>query len=107
MGGDATMRTETRRAGAGTAAGLAAAVALAAAPAAAQEGETFKIGVVTFLSGQAAQSFGVPAWDGGKMLVEKLNAGEVPAPYDTIGFGGMQIEAVVIDEAGGATVQVQ
>ena len=89
------------------AAALAAAVAIGAAPAVAQEGETFKIGVVTFLSGQAAQSFGVPAWDAGKLLIEKLNAGEAPAPYDQVGFGGMQIEAVVIDEAGGATTQVQ
>lgn len=101
------MAAEIRRAGARAAAGLAATMAIGAGPAAAQEGETFKIGVVTFLSGQAAQSFGVPAWDGGKMLVEKLNAGEVPAPYDTVGFGGMKIEPVVIDEAGGATVQVQ
>ncbi|MEF2551680.1 ABC transporter substrate-binding protein [Aurantimonas sp. A2-1-M11] len=84
----------------------AAIVAGWAAPAAAQE-ETFKIGVVTFLSGQAAQSFGVPAWNGGQVLIEKLNAGEAPAPYDTKGFGGMTVEAVVLDEAGGATVQVQ
>lgn len=89
----------------GLAALLAGASALAAGSASAQE--TFKIGIVTFLSGQAAQSFGVPAWDGGKVLVEKFNAGEAPAPYDTPGMGGMQIEAVVIDEAGGATVQVQ
>jgi branched-chain amino acid transport system substrate-binding protein len=68
-----------------------------AAPSTAQE-ETFKIGVVTFLSGQAAQSFGVPAWNGGQVLIEKLNAGEAPAPYDTKGFGGMAIEAVVLDE---------
>jgi branched-chain amino acid transport system substrate-binding protein len=100
------MAAELRRAAARAAAGLAAAAAIGAGPAMAQD-ETFKIGVVTFLSGQAAQSFGVPAWDGGKMLVEKLNAGEVPAPYDTPGFGGLKIEAVVIDEAGGATVQVQ
>lgn len=77
-----------------------------AAPSTAQE-ETFKIGVVTFLSGQAAQSFGVPAWNGGQALIEKLNAGEAPAPYATKGFGGMTIEAVVLDEAGGATTQVQ
>ena len=100
------MNFEIERAGMAAAAAILA-LAAAAGPAGAQEGETFKIGVVTFLSGQAAQSFGVPAWDGGKMLVEKLNAGEAPAPYDTPGFGGMQIEAVVIDEAGGATVQVQ
>ena len=100
------MKAEVTRTGT-RAAALAAAVTLGAGSAVAQEGEAFKIGVVTFLSGQAAQSFGVPAWDGGKLLVEKLNAGEVPAPYDQVGFGGMKIEPVVIDEAGGATVQVQ
>lgn len=92
---------------AGIAAALMATTAAFALTGAAAAQETFKIGVVTFLSGQAAQSFGVPAWDGGKMLIEKLNAGEAPAPYDTKGFGGMTIEPVVIDEAGGATVQVQ
>ncbi|MCP3054178.1 ABC transporter substrate-binding protein [Aurantimonas marianensis] len=92
---------------AGIAAALMATTAAFALTGAAVAQETFKIGVVTFLSGQAAQSFGVPAWDGGKMLIEKLNAGEAPAPYDTKGFGGMTIEPVVIDEAGGATVQVQ
>ncbi|MBP5855420.1 ABC transporter substrate-binding protein [Marivibrio halodurans] len=84
-----------------------AALGLAAAGSAAAQDDTYKIGVVTFLSGQAAESFGVPAWDGGKLLIEKLNAGEVPAPYDTVGFGGMKIEAIPIDEAGGATKQVQ
>ena len=80
--------------------------ALVAAPVAAQE--TFKIGVVTFLSGGAAESFGVPAWRGGKTLIEALNrGGEVPAPYGTKGFGGMEIEYVLVDEAGGATKQVQ
>jgi len=88
-----------------TGAAMAALGVAAAGTAAAQE--TYKIGVVTFLSGQAAESFGVPAWNGGKILIEKLNAGEVPAPYDTVGFGGMQIEAIPIDEAGGATKQVQ
>lgn len=92
---------------AGIAAALMATTAAFALTGAAAAQETFKIGVVTFLSGQAAQSFGVPAWDGGKMLIEKLNAGEAPAPYDTKGFGGLTIEPVVIDEAGGATVQVQ
>ncbi|MEQ8604195.1 MAG: ABC transporter substrate-binding protein [Marivibrio sp.] len=92
--------------------GLMAGAALAAFGVGAGAGtvsaqETYKIGVVTFLSGQAAESFGVPAWDGGRLLIEKLNAGEVPAPYDTVGFGGMQIEAIPIDEAGGATKQVQ
>jgi branched-chain amino acid transport system substrate-binding protein len=71
--------------------------------------DTFKIGVVTFLSGGAAESFGVPAWDGGKLLIKMLNeGGRLPAPYgDQKGFGGMRIVPVVIDESGGATKQVQ
>jgi len=70
--------------------------------------ETFKVGVVTFLSGGAAESFGVPAWNGGKLLIDMLNEGGVlPAPYDQKGFGGMTIEAIPVDEAGGATKQVQ
>ena len=84
---------------------LAAALAVAAVPALAQE--TFKIGVVSFLSGQAAESFGVPAVNGAKLLVDAFNKGQAPAPYNKVGFGGMKIEAVYVDEAGGATKQVQ
>ncbi len=70
--------------------------------------DTFKIGVITFLSGQAAESFGVPAWNGGKLLIDLLNkGGTLPAPYDKVGFGGMKVEVVLVDEAGGATKQVQ
>lgn len=86
---------------------VAAAGLSVAAPATAQD-DTFKIGVITFLSGQAAESFGVPAWNGGKLLIDMLNeGGKLPAPYDQKGFGGFTIEAVVVDEAGGATKQVQ
>ena len=70
--------------------------------------ETFKVGVVTFLSGGAAESFGVPAMNGGKMLIKMFNeGGKLPAPYDQKGFGGLTIEAIEVDEAGGATKQVQ
>ncbi|MEJ8835118.1 ABC transporter substrate-binding protein [Ramlibacter sp. AN1133] len=82
-----------------------AVLALAAAPALAQE--TFKVGIVSFLSGQAAESFGVPAVNGAKVLVEAFNAGKAPAPYNKTGFGGMKIEPVYVDENGGATKQVQ
>ena len=86
----------------------AAALAAMTATAAAAEGDTtFKLGVVTFLSGQAAESFGKPAWDGAKTLIDALNAGAVPAPYDQKGFGGLTIEPVLIDENGGATKQVE
>lgn len=73
----------------------------------AQAQETFKIGVVSFLSGQAAESFGIPAVNGAKVLVEAFNKGAAPAPYNKPGFGGMKLEAVYLDEAGGATKQVQ
>src|SRR5258708_36451474 len=76
-----------------------------AAPASAQE--TFKLGIVTFLSGPAADSFGVPARNGGQYVIDQLNKGAAPAPYAKVGFGGMKIEPVIIDENGGATKQVQ
>ncbi len=84
---------------------VAAAVALAAAPALAQE--TFKVGIVSFLSGQAAESFGIPAINGAKVLIDAFNKGQAPAPYNKVGFGGMKIEPVYLDENGGATKQVQ
>lgn len=84
---------------------VAAAVSLAALPTLAQE--SFKLGVVSFLSGQAAESFGVPAVNAGKVLIEQFNKGTAPAPYNKPGFGGLKIEAVYVDENGGATKQVQ
>ena len=89
---------------------LAAAAALCAAgalPGAAQAQEAFKLGIVSFLSGQAAESFGIPAVNGAKILVEAFNKGAAPAPYNKVGFGGVKIEVVYVDEAGGATKQVQ
>ena len=87
------------------AAAVAAALALGASPASAQE--TFKVGIVSFLSGQAAESFGIPAVNGAKWLVEQFNNGTAPAPYNQKGFGGLKIEPIYVDEAGGATKQVQ
>jgi len=69
--------------------------------------ETFKVGVVSFLSGQAAESFGIPAVNGAKVLVEAFNKGQAPAPYNKKGFGGLTIEPIYVDENGGATKQVQ
>src|SRR5712692_5724069 len=76
-----------------------------ATPASAQE--SFKLGIVTFLSGPAADSFGVPARNGAQYVIEQLNKGAAPAPYEKVGFGGMKVEPVIIDENGGATKQVQ
>jgi branched-chain amino acid transport system substrate-binding protein len=69
--------------------------------------ESFKLGIVTFLSGPAADSFGVPARNGGQYVIDQFNKGAAPAPFDKVGFGGMKIEPVIIDENGGATKQVQ
>jgi branched-chain amino acid transport system substrate-binding protein len=72
-----------------------------------QAQETFKVGIVSFLSGQAADSFGIPAVNGAKVVVDAFNKGAAPAPYNKPGFGGMKIEAIYVDENGGATKQVQ
>ena len=85
-------------------ASVAASFALVA-PASAQE--TFKLGIVTFLSGPAADSFGVPARNGAQFVIDQLNKGAAPSPYEKAGFGGIKVEPVIIDENGGATKQVQ
>jgi branched-chain amino acid transport system substrate-binding protein len=82
-----------------------AGVALCTAAAHAQE--TFKLGIVSFLSGQAAESFGIPAVNGAKVVIDAFNKGAAPAPYNKPGFGGMKIEPIYVDENGGATKQVQ
>jgi len=68
--------------------------------------QPLKIGIVTFLSGPASGPFGVPARNAADLVVESLNAGKVPVPYGTKGFGGTPVETVVIDESGGTTTQV-
>jgi branched-chain amino acid transport system substrate-binding protein len=71
------------------------------------QADTFKIGIVTFMSGPAAESQGIPAWKSAEMLAKELNAGALPKPYDTVGIGGMQVEVTSMDEAGSTTKQVQ
>lgn len=92
---------------AGRRAALAAGALLALTTASATAQETFRLGIVTFLSGPAAESFGVPARNGGQFVIDQLNKGAAPAPYNKPGFGGLKIEPVIIDENGGATKQVQ
>jgi branched-chain amino acid transport system substrate-binding protein len=79
-------------------------VAAAVAPLA--TAQSVKLGIVTFLSGPAAAPFGVPAKNAAEFVVNQLNAGKAPAPYDKKGFGGASIETVIIDEAGSTTTQV-
>ena len=85
---------------------VAAAVAVLTPTFAVAQEAPLKIGVVTFLSGPAAGPFGVPARNGAEIMVEMLNAGKVPAPYATKGFGGTPLTMQLVDENGGTTVQV-
>lgn len=75
--------------------------------AAAADNGKFRLGVVSFLSGAAAGPFGVPAVNAAKLTVEALNAGKFPAPYGKKGINGVEIEIVLLDEAGGATKQAE
>ena len=61
-----------------------------------------KLGVVVFLSGSAAQPFGIPAQNGAEVLIEAINHGTAPAPYDQPGIAGVPITVVYRDENGGA-----
>lgn len=86
---------------------VAAAVVAALLPAiAAAQEAPLKIGVVSFLSGAAAGPFGVPARNSAEIMFEMLNAGKVPAPYATKGFGGAPLQMNLVDESGGTTTQV-
>ena len=51
-----------------------------------------KLGIVTFLSGPPAGPFGIPARNAAELLVEAINAGTLPAPYDAKGFGGARLD---------------
>ncbi|MDX1487388.1 MAG: ABC transporter substrate-binding protein [Acidiferrobacterales bacterium] len=72
--------------------------AMLTAPAAVRADAELKIGFVTFLSGAAAGPFGVPARNAAELIVESLNKGTVPAPYNTMGIAGATIDAVFVDE---------
>ncbi|HUU72311.1 MAG TPA: ABC transporter substrate-binding protein [Burkholderiales bacterium] len=76
------------------------------APPAQAADKPIRIGLVSFLSGPAAGPFGVPARVAAEAIVASLNAGTAPAPYNAVGFSGVPLELVIIDEAGGATKQV-
>jgi branched-chain amino acid transport system substrate-binding protein len=82
------------------------ALAAAAVVAPGAYAQSIKVGVVAFISGPAAAPFGVPAKNAAEFVVEALNAGKGPKPYDKAGFGGEKLEMVLIDEAGSTTTQV-
>lgn len=82
---------------------LIVAVLTAFAHSAAAETKPIRIGIVTFLSGPGAAPFGIPAHNAAALLFDALNAGKVPSPYKTKGFGGTSVELVLMDEAGPPT----
>ena len=88
------------------AAGLAAISALTLGAGVAQAKESITIAVPSFLTGGAAGPFGIPAMNGAKMVTDAINKGALPAPYNTVGFGGATASIEPIDEGGGATKQV-
>jgi branched-chain amino acid transport system substrate-binding protein len=63
---------------------------------------TVKLGIVSFLTGPAAAPFGIPGRNGAEIMIEAMNAGKVPAPFNKVGFGGGNVEAKYIDETGSA-----
>ena len=87
-------------------AGVAAAGALAMSPAIAQDAPTVKVGVVAFYTGAAAGPFGIPARNGAELVINAINDGSLPAPYNNKGAGGVAIEPVYVDESGGTTKTV-
>ena len=64
----------------------------------AETSESVKVGFVTFLSGGAAGPFGIPARNAAELLVEAVNNGTLPAPYNSAGIHGATIEPLFIDE---------
>ena len=68
--------------------------------------DTINVGVVTFLSGPAAGPYGMPSKNGAELVIDAINAGTLPAPYNSKGFGGATLEPLFIDESGGSAKQV-
>jgi branched-chain amino acid transport system substrate-binding protein len=88
----------------GVALGAAAVTALTAPGAMAQE--SVKVGIVGFYTCAAAGPFGIPSRNAAELVIEAINAGSLPAPYNTPGIGGLMIDPIYVDEAGGTTKQV-
>lgn len=86
--------------------GLGALVAVAGAYGPAAARDTIDVGIVAFLTGPAAGPFGVPGRNGAELVIDAINAGALPAPYDTAGFAGATLDPTYIDESGGNAKQV-
>lgn len=96
--------TRTRLVMAGTIAVIINSISVCAGHA--QAPAAVKIGIPIFLSGAAVASFGEPSRNAAELVIEAINAGTLPSPYNTKGLGGAPVETKIIDEAGSANVVV-
>jgi len=87
-------------------AALTIAAALAAPCALASAQAPVSLAVVTLLSGPSAPVLGLPALRAAELMVQAINAGELPPPYTRRGLGGAPIALTLVDEAGTSTAQV-
>ncbi len=86
---------------------IALAVLVSLYPASRGEAEQpFRLGLVALLSGAAVGSDGFQERNAAELVVDAINAGTLPAPYDSPGLAGRPIEMLLVDEAGGSSVQV-
>jgi len=85
---------------------VAAVAAIGLSPSQGYAQEKLKIAVVASMSGPAAAAYGIGSKNAAELLLEAINAGVLPAPYDSPGLGGRQVEIVFVDEEGGNTKQV-
>jgi branched-chain amino acid transport system substrate-binding protein len=65
-----------------------------------------KIGLPVFLSGPAVGAFGEPSRNAAALVIEAINNGALPPPYNAKGLGGSPIQAKIVDEAGSSSVVV-
>ena len=67
--------------------------------------EVVKMAVVASMGGPAAAAYGTGSKNAAELLIDAINAGRLPAPYNTPGLGGKKIEVIFVDEEGGNTKQ--
>lgn len=90
----------------GVGAALALMLSASANAQTAASGDPVRVGIVSFLTGPAAVPFGVPGRNAAELIIDAINEGTLPAPYNEAGLGGAPIEARYIDEAGSTANQV-
>lgn len=67
-------------------------------PVAATAQESVKVGVINFYSGGASGPFGIPAKNAAEVIIDGINSGTMPAPYDSVGIAGKLVEPIYVDE---------